>query len=515
MDALVTYSDACTLPSLTPSCPFFRDAESGPTCDEECRQLIEEFGVANRGVREVTVGGLVLTGRALPLSAAGGYSPYDASKIFLRDRGRPPRQQCTASLLLGLQAAMLEPPLLGDRNEREGRVRALWVELERRKLPVGRVMKAVVLPAIAAMIGAFATLPAMRSGGLLPPDVSTEAMDSISAFADTGWAAALDGAIAAEGGEVIATRAALRSLHRMMETKQWSGWPEDFLGPRGSGSHPTDEQIARFLNDERCLYGQSLLFTDRIYAWLCRLLDEDDLDRLLSWEAPKVDLFLAIPRQASADVDEVGGWIWDRLAVTDLGEWLDSSLHLEWRHRSGDELPVPPNVWRERVTDPGMVAGLVMDRLGNRAVRRERKGGLDPNEFVEKAVELLKENRVQEAANIFEGLLELRPADGTALNNLGFCLLPIDPVRGLELLQRASLFRPSSPLINSANRVMALSVVGRTDSARALAQEVVGTWGPHAEAEHGWLWQRSAAGEFQLVSVDPRVYLRDAAAGQF
>ena len=51
LDALVTYSDSCTLPNLTPSCPYFVQSEAGPTCREQCRDLIAQSGVADRRVR--------------------------------------------------------------------------------------------------------------------------------------------------------------------------------------------------------------------------------------------------------------------------------------------------------------------------------------------------------------------------------------------------------------------------------------------------------------------------------
>jgi hypothetical protein len=37
LEALVAYSDACTLPLLTPNCPFYLIDEQGhPTCGTEC-----------------------------------------------------------------------------------------------------------------------------------------------------------------------------------------------------------------------------------------------------------------------------------------------------------------------------------------------------------------------------------------------------------------------------------------------------------------------------------------------
>jgi hypothetical protein len=72
LDALVTYSDSCTLPNLTPSCPYFVQTDAGPTCGEQCRDLIAESGAADRGLRDVRIRGLVLHGRGMPRSVASG-----------------------------------------------------------------------------------------------------------------------------------------------------------------------------------------------------------------------------------------------------------------------------------------------------------------------------------------------------------------------------------------------------------------------------------------------------------
>jgi len=72
LDALVTYSDSCTLPNLTPSCPYFVQSEAGPTCREQCRDLMAQSGAADRRVRDVRIGGLVLHGRGMPQAWPAG-----------------------------------------------------------------------------------------------------------------------------------------------------------------------------------------------------------------------------------------------------------------------------------------------------------------------------------------------------------------------------------------------------------------------------------------------------------
>ena len=100
LDALVTYSDSCTLPNLTQSCPYFVQTDAGPTCGEQCRDLIAESGAADRGVRDVRIGGLVLHGRGMPRSVASGSVAYDATKRFLTERRKPPNEQGTGLSLI-------------------------------------------------------------------------------------------------------------------------------------------------------------------------------------------------------------------------------------------------------------------------------------------------------------------------------------------------------------------------------------------------------------------------------
>jgi len=126
---------------------------------------------------------------------------------------------------------------------------------------------------------------------------------------------------------------------------------------------------------------------------------------------------------------------------------------------------------------------------------------------VEAAIDHLSDGRIQEAADIFAGLVELRPADGDALNNLGFCLLPLDPSGGLEELERASLYPQGNVVLNLANRALALHLVGRDQDALQLAREVMGS--EHRGVGRAVMWKHDHdAGELTLESeVDPVQYL--------
>ena len=74
----------------------------------------------------------------------------------------------------------------------------------------------------------------------------------------------------------------------------------------------------------------------------------------------------------------------------------------------------------------------------------------------------------QVGAGVFAGLCELRPGDGEALKNLGFCLLSTDVEQGLLKLQEACLYCRSRTVVNAVNTALALHLLGRDAAAVAV-----------------------------------------------
>ena len=103
------------------------------------------------------------------------------------------------------------------------------------------------------------------------------------------------------------------------------------------------------LADVRMLYAMSSRFSNRVWEWLTRLLNED-LRSLLRMQPPPIPLFLALPTEPMP-IDEIGLWIWDRFTQTRYGDWSTSSLMQEWRSARTGEVPLPQLVWSERRTD--------------------------------------------------------------------------------------------------------------------------------------------------------------------
>jgi tetratricopeptide (TPR) repeat protein len=502
LDALVSYSDACTLPALTPTCPYYVETTDGPRCNDECTTLIEEYGAADRRIREIRQGGLVLRGKQLPISAAAGTSAFDARKRYLQDRTKPPSAQSTSSLLLGLQAAIQWPEfLLGPSTEHAAM--DYWAELARRGLPVERIVRTVMLRNVAAFIIGLAFQPRLRAaGGWDDMAVSTDVLDDLEEFFRTGWDRVVEDAIAADMDKRMG-RADRRMVHKtFIELLQDS----DAVGVSRHRPTLNPEVIERLATDRTVLYILSRGFSDRVIAWLDQLLS-NKLEGFLQWQAPASSIFQAL-RVHARQTDEVALWIWERFTVTRAEDWSTTSLLQEWKAGTRGFDGVPRAVLRERTVDVDLAASLALSKSSEQIQSEARPQALRADEFVATAADLLQRGEFEDAANIFAGLVELSPEDGDALNNLGFCLLPIDPQQALEALQRASLYPRKSPLISTANRVLALHLVGRDDDARAVAREHL-TLSQDPEQDV-WAWGHECGQPLTLRSnVNSAKYLQE------
>jgi len=150
LQALVSFSDACTIPRLTPACPYYRVDAGIPRCDEECRSVLSGLGV-DRAARDVAVlGGLVMHGTPLPIEVAAGYTPFDATRQLLLEQGETIGQRSTGTLFLQLRSHAAETP--GFRSQPASFFFEVWGELSRRTIPVEKVLSAAIAPAMAASI---------------------------------------------------------------------------------------------------------------------------------------------------------------------------------------------------------------------------------------------------------------------------------------------------------------------------------------------------------------------------
>jgi hypothetical protein len=103
--------------------------------------------------------------------------------------------------------------------------------------------------------------------------------------------------------------------------------------------------------------------------------------------------------------------------------------------------------------------------VGTRHVRQAPPRDLSADSFVQPAMRFLMSHEYSRAAAIFEEPLKLRPGDSEVLDNLGFCLLPVDKSAALLRLQEATSFEVHNSNVNSANRALALHLLGRDTDA--------------------------------------------------
>jgi tetratricopeptide (TPR) repeat protein len=510
LDALVSYADACTLPQLTPSCPFYEMTPDGPRCREECRDLAERLGGPARPVTKLAIGGLVMKGRLLPLSAAAGYEPYDAGQRFVAERTLEPSAQSTASLLLGLRAA-LRTPIVGDTSVHADQALTLWRELARRGLPVERVVRGALLHEMARAIAMRAVAPHLVEADDVPSDLTAELRASLRDSSD-GWPGVLSSAVASwESHEDMLASIAI--AYRQLPMPRMNRLPQGVLGTADQaedvfdGPDRTEIGSSRYTPELQLAF--SSLFISRIEEWLSRLL-EDDLMAVLCAAPPPASVLLALPARAGIR-DEVGLWIWERLTHTHLDEWSTSSLLLEWRMAHGEphENECPRQVLAERRVEPSEVSDLALERMSSNRGRRAKPEGLNAGVLTESAVEHLRRGRWQAAADVFAGLVALRPTDGDAWNNLGFCQLPGDRLLGLRSLEQASLYERRHPFINSANRALALHLVGRDDDALRISD--IALAGTDQRPSRASLWRHTSQEDaLELLDhAEPRAYLAE------
>lgn len=506
LDALVTYADACTLPQLTPSCPYFMTTADGPTCLEQCRGVAERCGASVRPIGSATFDGLVLTGRAIPISSARGIQEFDARQRYVAERQLRLQDQSTASLLLGLGAS-IRPQLVDGRLSDHERTLDIWQELARRGIPVERVLRGWIVRDMSMAIAVRVAAPHMLRLNAFPSHIGESLAEQMGKNSESGWGDLLDRVVDSFESPASAVIAATHEITWGIRSGQVQMSSSDIRLAWLGGTFPDDEAIARVAADPHLLIAFSSHFRGRVEEWLSRLL-EDDLMAMLRADPAPPSVFLALGSTRTTR-DEVGLWLWERFTLTELEEWSDSSLLLEWRFTQGESVTECSSpLMAERRLSSQDVAGLALGRVAKRSGRRQLPRGLDPAYFTGKAAAELAAGRWEEAAEIFMGLVDLRPTDGDAWNNLGFCRIPVDPSAALAILERASLYKLHLPMVNVANRCLTLHLLGRDEDALALAGTVA------AEvvdpAERAWTWIHvdiSTPLRISEVSIGPVDYL--------
>lgn len=498
-EAIVTYADACTLPHLTKGCPFYRVVDGSPTCGEECRGVASDLGAPSREERTVDVGGIRMHGRALPISAAGGTSDWDAMRDFLRDKEKEPRDQSTAALL-GSLASVVSTNAVREDASRLREAMTLWGEAERRFSDFDAVFAAGIAEQAATAVVARVVLTRLHE--LQRVDMS-DVLPARAAGQPT-WLAAAE----ASAGH-IGTRPTRRSILDEPDPEILrSVLPQLF---------ETDEQTAALVSDPLLAHALSGIFRRRVVRWLTSLLDHD-LEATLSVRPPNPVMFAAT--RPTAPEYSVGLWLWERFTVTRVENWSSSSLAMEWDWTTNNAAPAcDVRAMAERTIPAEVLSNTAMRRSIQRARLPYRTSGFEPGEYAIRASELLVHGEHSSAIAIFEGLVELSPGNAEAWNNLGFCQLVADPAASIRALTRAEALRRTPSLVTAANLALAHHMNGADDDALSVGRRAL-AWDAPADSQGAWLWEHPvsvdnggpeaslALGEFD----SPRAYLEDLVA---
>lgn len=458
LDALISYSDSCTLPNLTPSCPFFSIKDGRPSCGEECRDIAQARGAAPRRVRAKNVGGLVLLGRELPGRVIAGEHSFDAAEIRLRHKGLELFEQPTTSLLLGLRDLITGGAFQGSVNTGEGL--AYWGELERRQFPIERVVTGGLVDGFAVTVALSVVTPVLVERGVTPFGSSVQLRDGLESTLRADWTRVLSAAADSWRKRLGASRP-----QRRVSTTVFA---RSILGPLLSES-VTDETLSTLLDDEPLLhYALKPDSLNRIGSWLSHLF-ETDLEAALASEAPEhAGTFGAFPLRPR---DEVARWLSDRFTQTNVDQWMSGSLTLEWRHLSGyEDSDCPALILAERPTDRALVAERALDAVSSRRPKQAPSQPIRPDLFVEPAKHALANEEWHDAIGIFEGLTRMLPTDHDAWNNLGFCQMAENDTQALQTLCHAATMRQGNSLVNIGNRILAHHRLGQNDQALRIAE---------------------------------------------
>jgi hypothetical protein len=463
INALHEYRNSCEPPALTPGCPYFRWTSNGPACGEQCADLLAQYDDQARR-KTVDLGdGIALVRnqpRRRPRRKPDSSSrPFDARQIFLDNDNRAHADRDTVALIVELTTLITTPPELSqDASERSYDIKATREQLETRGFNTDSLIR----------YGLGATLP-MYFAAL-----------SIFAIAKT------DGNF----------RAAIDAVGSLSDFPQPSEeWLKFF-----NYSYKEDNKVSAsgYSSAYYALHG----FIDRIRDWL----EVASIEDIIAWIPPAhypvcVDVPALHADSVRNELHDIAIWMIDRFTVADLSAWSLASLRLEWKYLHGNlKSPCSPAAMAERKVDAQEVSGAIADEISTSNDEEISTA----NKLIPVALEHLRNGKPEIAAAIFEAIVAISPEDSDAHNNLGFCMLPIDPSAALPELDLADKLSGGT-FVTLANRVLALHLTGRNADALNLAKSDRVSDLPSGAAT---MWSVEDHRELSLIHVDNvRTYL--------
>lgn len=245
----------------------------------------------------------------------------------------------------------------------------------------------------------------------------------------------------------------------------------------------------------------SKAFRERLQPWMA----DTEISEILRWTPPPAEMPESVEPQAGADYKEFL-WFVERFTQTYLTDWTDDSLALEYRYVLEQWRPqyLPSELLLER----DIRAEKVCREISSRTVHGRPTDPVAQLVLVERALEAIREQRRDVAAAIFTAARTLDPNDASLANNLGFCLIPDEPRRAIEVLAEARALGRTD-LLNFANTAAAHFVLGDLKGALEACDEAR-TFGLK-KTHIAWLWALPMQGELTVYESAPAVYICDLA----
>ncbi|MDH2425393.1 hypothetical protein [Sphaerisporangium sp. TRM90804] len=207
-------------------------------------------------------------------------------------------------------------------------------------------------------------------------------------------------------------------------------------------------------------------------------------------------------------------WLVERLTETYMKSWSKASLLLEYRYRHNlQPMSFPGWVLEARDVPLGDVTTAIAHRAAvewNPLSDGPPRTAFMPAGITEHARELLANGRAMDAAALFEFAVRQWPNDVSARNNLGFCLMPVDPARALTHLNMAARQGYEPIAVNVYNRMCCHVALRQPRAALDVAEQ----WWKEVPYRHdqpdktlwlpsnsGWRLERSASAESAIMEL--------------
>ncbi len=252
-----------------------------------------------------------------------------------------------------------------------------------------------------------------------------------------------------------------------------------------------------------------------VREYLDNWLQFSTLDDILEWRAPRVTEFLGETPALQPDQANAYLWVVDRLTQTYLSDWSMVALQSEYSFRfegwRPDWIPLEQVAAQREVPEGTLAKELGSRLLGKRWGTPIGLSRSDPealSELIRDALAWISEGRPDVAAASFEGALRISPDDADLANNLAFCLIPSDPGRAIDLLDRAAVSGYARSDVLSCNRALAQGLCGEYEASLETIEGALAALGPEASQLSAYLWSLSGLPtNWEVVEVVPSVYL--------